>query len=272
MKIAKTARIGRNVEIRDGVTIEDHVVIGDNCLIDYGAIIKENVTIGSNSFVGAQCILGEYLYDFFADRVNHEHPLIIGENALLRSGTIIYGGSELGPHFQTGHRVTIREGTHVGEHVSVGTLSDIQGRCVIGDYVHLHSNVHIGQGSRLGNYVWIFPYVVLTNDPTPPSETLRGVTVDDFACVCTQSVVLPGVHIGKDALVGAGANVTRDIAEGMLAVGNPAKVIKPVRDLLDEHGQLHYPWRYHFDRGTPWQDVGYDQWLKLHGQTDRPIG
>lgn len=262
MRISATAIIGKNVVIKEGVIIEDHVVIGDNSYIDYGTIIKENVTVGNNSFIGANCILGEYLVDFFQNRENAVHPLIIGEGALIRSGSIIYGDSVFGRSLQTGHRVTIREKTTVGDCVSIGTLSDIQGDCVIGDYVHMHSNVHIGQKSIIGNYVWIFPYVVLTNDPTPPSENLKGVKIDDFACVCTHTVVLPGVHIGKDALVGAGANVTKDVPERMVAVGNPAKAVKAVENLLDGQGNKHYPWRYHFERGTPWTGVGYEAWSK----------
>lgn len=262
MSIAKTAVIGKGVVIKEGVVIEDNVVIGDGCYLDYGVIIRENVTLGNNSFVGAQSILGEFLFDFHSENINKKHPLLIGANALIRSGSVIYGDSVIGEGFQCGHKVTIRERAKIGDHVSIGTLSDIQGNCVIGDYAHLHSNVHIGQHSKIGNYVWIFPYVVLTNDPTPPSETAKGVTIDDFACVCTQSVVLPGVHIGKDALVGAGANVTKDVEAEMVAVGNPARVVRSVRDLKDENGNEHYPWRYHFDRGTPWQGIGYEAWLK----------
>jgi UDP-3-O-[3-hydroxymyristoyl] glucosamine N-acyltransferase len=69
-------------------------------------------------------------------------------------------------------------------------LSDLQGHCEIGDYVRFHSNVHIGQKSKIGNFVWIFPYVVLTNDPYPPSNNLVGVTVHDFAAIATMSVIL----------------------------------------------------------------------------------
>lgn len=262
MNIAPSARIGKDVTIREGVIIEDNVVIGDHCYLDYNAVIKANVTLGENSFVGAQCILGEFLFDFFDGRENCCHPLVIGPNALLRSGTIIYGDTVIGEDFATGHRVTIREKAVIGDHVSIGTLSDIQGDCRIGNYVHMHSNVHIGQKSEVRDYAWIFPYVVLTNDPKPPSEEMRGVLVDEFACVCTGSVVLPGVRIGRDALVGAGANVTKDVPDEMVAVGNPAKVLRSVRELKEADGTPHYPWRYRFDRGTPWRGIGYDEWMQ----------
>ncbi len=141
--------------------------------------------------------------DFYTDRSNKVHPLIIGQKALIRSETIIYGDTVIGDNFQTGHRVTIREKSRIGHNVRIGTLSDIQGDCDIGNYVNLHSNVHIGMKSTIKDYVWIFPYVVLTNDPTPPSETLLGVTIEEFAIIATGSIIMPGKHIGKDALVGA---------------------------------------------------------------------
>lgn len=264
--ISTGAQIGKHVTIKENVTIEDHVTIGDHCYIDYGTIIKENTVIGDNSFVGSNSILGEFLSDFFPDHSNRNHPLIIGKNALIRSNAVLYGDSQIGDYFQCGHHVTIREYARIGAHVSVGTLSDIQGDCVIGDYSRLHSNVHIGMRSVIGNFVWIFPYVVLTNDPTPPSDQLKGVVVKDFACICTQSVVLPGVQIGEDALIGAGANVTKNIPAGMVAVGNPAKVVKAVAELRDHEGKEHYPWRYYFDRGMPWANMGYDTWVEKEKQ------
>lgn len=97
------------------------------------------------------------MMDFCLDREMHDHKLTIGNHALLRSGTIIYTESEMGDHFQTGHRVTIREKSRIGSHCSIGTLSDIPGNRRIGDYVRMHSNVHVGQLSTVDNYVWISP-------------------------------------------------------------------------------------------------------------------
>ena len=74
--------------------------------------------------------------------------------------------------------MTIRENSNIGEHVRIGTLSDIQGYCQIGNYVNMHSNVHVAQASIIHDYVWLFPYVVLTNDPQPPSMTTAGVEID----------------------------------------------------------------------------------------------
>ena len=231
--------------------------------MDYAVIVRENVQIGTNAFIGARVILGEYLVDFIDERDYQKHKTQIGNDCVIRSETIIYGENVIGDNFQTGHRVTIREKSKIGDHVRIGTLSDIQGDCVIGNYVNLHSNVHIGQKSTLKNYVWIFPYVVLTNDPNPPSEQLLGVTVEEFAIIATGSVVLPGKVIGKDSLVGAGAVVNKDVAEGKVVVGNPIREIGEISKIKNKTtGEAVYPWRYHFDRGMPWKGIGYDEWEK----------
>lgn len=253
MGISKKAKIGKNVILKDGVIIEDDVIIGDNSYIDYNTIIRNGVEIGEHAFIGANCILGEFLSDFCSDFECKKHPLKIGKNAIIRSGSIIYGDTEIGDDFGTGHRITIREKAKIGNHVNIGTLSDIQGDCEIGNYVHMHSNVHIGMKSTVKDYAWIFSYVVLTNDPTPPSEIMKGVTVNEYAVVCTGTVVLPGVSIGKDALIGAGTVLTKDAPEQAIIVGNPGKNMGDVTKIKDENGKQVYPWRYTFDRGMPWK-------------------
>lgn len=262
--IGKNVKIGENTVIRAGSIIGNNIDIGDGTYIDFNVIIRDNVEIGINSFVGARVILGEYLADFTVKREIAPHILHIGDNAVIRSDTIIYGDNIIGDYFQTGHRVTIRENSQIGSHVRVGTLSDIQGHCEIGNYVNMHSNVHIGHKSMIKDYVWIFPYVILTNDPNPPSENLFGVTVEEFAVIATGSVILPGMVIGKESLVGAGAVVTRDVLPERVVVGNPAKDVGSTDRIRDKvtGGQV-YPWKYSFDRGMPWEGIGYETWEGL---------
>lgn len=266
-KIGNNVQIGENVIIKSGVVIRDNVIIGEECVIaenvyiDLGVIIRDNVTIGKNTFIGARCIIGEYLVEFIQERDKQKHKTVIGENSLLRSETIIYGENNFGHDLQTGHRVTIRENSRIGHNVRIGTLSDIQGNCDIGNYVNMHSNVHIGQKSVVKDYVWIFPYVVLTNDPNPPSEELLGVTVEEYAVIATGTVVLPGQVIKSDALVGAGAIVNKNVEEETVVVGNPIRKIGDVKNIKNKvTGEAVYPWRYHFDRGMPWKEVGIEQW------------
>ena len=259
--VGENVKVGKNVSIGHNCIIEDNVILGNDTYVDSNTIIRSGVTLGDNSTVGSNCIIGEYLMDFYTDRKYHAHSLTIGQEALIRSGSIIYSDSIIGDHFQTGHQVTIREKSEIGNHVSIGTLSDIQGNCRIGNYVRLHSNVHIGQLSQIDDYVWIFPYVILTNDPTPPSEDFVGVTVNSFAIIATGAIIMPGIIIGQDSLIGAGAIVTKPVTEYSVVAGNPAKQISDVRKVYNKiTGEPVYPWRYHFKRSMPWEESDFNKW------------
>ena len=254
---------GDNVIIRNNCIIEDNVVLGNNTYIDNNCLIRNDVVIGDNSTIGANCILGEYQMDFFKDHGYHRHELIIGKNAIIRSGCILYNGSVIGDNFQTGHQATIRESTQVGNNVSVGTLTDIQGRCCIGNYVRMQSGIYVGTSTVIDDCCWIYPYVVFTNDPTPPSDTEIGAHVHSFAIVASNAIILPGIDIQSDSLIGAGTIVNRNVKKYQVVVGNPGKPRADIRSIKNrETGEPHYPWRYHFDRNMPWRNYGFDNWYK----------
>jgi acetyltransferase-like isoleucine patch superfamily enzyme len=243
--------------------ISERARIGANVSIGAHSVVYDNVEIGDGTVLGPHSIVGEPVAAYYQS-ADYDNPVLrIGRNNLFRSGAVIYAGSEIGDHVEFGHRVTIREQTRIGAHARIGTLCDIQGYCSIGTYARLHSNVHIGQKSVVGDFVWIFPYVVLTNDPQPPSNILHGVVVEDFAVIATQAVVMAGVRIGRDALVGAAAMVNKDVDPESVVVGVPAKRLASVRDITSAvTGEPAYPWREHFDRGMPWQGIGYEQWAR----------
>ncbi len=146
---------GRNVYVSPKARIGQGVKIGDNCTI------YDNVEVGDNSIICNDTVLGEPLNRYYHEPGYENPPTVFGPGALIRSHAIIYAGCAFGPGFSCGHRVTIREETVVGAQCSVGTLSDIQGRVRMGEHCKLHSNVHISQTCSLGNYVFLFPYVVL---------------------------------------------------------------------------------------------------------------
>lgn len=236
--ISEKAKIGNNVVIGDFVTIHDNVIIGDNTVIE------------------SYCDIG------VSNHLSNGKDLIIGKNSHIRSHSIFYEGSTFGDGLTTGHRVTVREMTIAGAGFQLGTLSDIQGHCNIGDYVRTHSNVHIGQHSRIGNFVWIFPYVVITNDPHPPSNIMLGAVLEDFSVIATMSVILPGAKISKGVLVGAHTSIGGNTEEDMIYSGNPARCVGPTSRLKLRDGSRRpaYPWRTHFTRGYPKEVV--DCWAK----------
>lgn len=230
--------------------------LGKNLRIGAFSIIHDNVEIGDDSEIGTHCEIG------ISTSLSDGSALRLGANTHIRSHSIFYEGSSFGERLVTGHRVTVREGTKAGVNLQIGTLSDLQGDCQIGDYVRFHSNVHIGKKSTIGNFVWIFPYVVLTNDPTPPSATLLGCEIGDYSAIATMSVILPGVKVGKHCLIGAHACVGKDVADGMIAAGVPAKILGPTSNikLRDGSGLNAYPWTTHFNRGYPIEIV--ETWSK----------
>ncbi|MGE7956001.1 acyltransferase [Pseudomonas sp. NPDC089530] len=233
--------------IHPTAVINDKAKLGSGVSIGAFTIVHENVVIGDNTVIGSHCELG------IPSSLSDGSPLIIGKSSIIRSHSVFYAGSAFGDNLATGHRVTVRERTEAGESFQIGTLGDIQGHCKIGNFVKFHSNVHIGQHSTIGDYVWIFPYVVLTNDPHPPSNVMQGVTLENFVVIATMSIVLPGVTVKEGALVGAHSSVNRDVAPDTVVAGAPAKFICDTKEvkLKDGSGESAYPWRRHFHRGYP---------------------
>lgn len=243
-RIHPTALVAKEARLASDVCVGPYTIVHKNVVIDAGTIIESHCEIGrpTRSNSGSE-------------------PLRIGRNSHIRSHSVFYEDSSFGENLVTGHHVTIREKTRAGRNFQIGTLGDIQGHCDIGNFVKFHSNVHIGQESRIHDYVWIFPYVVLTNDPHPPSNVKLGVTLESYVAVATMSIVLPGVTIRQGALVGAHSSVAKDVDPDTVVAGSPAKFICRTDKikLRDGSNQSAYPWRRHFHRGYLPETVA--QWL-----------
>ena len=160
----------------------------------------------------------------------------IGPYSTIRSHSVVYAGAKIGSHFQSGHHALIREGTVIGDHCSVGSGSVVEFSVTMEDNVRLHSGVFVPEYTVLEAGCWIGPRVVFTNAPYPAApktkEHLHGVRVCKNARIGAAAVLLPGVVIGEGALVGAGSVVTKEVPAGAVVVGNPARVIGKVEDLV----------------------------------------
>ena len=188
------------------------------------AKIYPRVKLGENVVIEDFCVIGAP----FKGQVNEE--TIIGDNAVIRSHTVIYAGNKIGANFQTGNKANIREMNSIGDNVSIGALSVLEHHIVVEDDVRIHSQAFIPEYSVLKRKCWIGPNVVLTNAKYPRSpkvkENLRGAVIEESAKIGANATILPGVVIGKNALIGAGSVVTENVGENHIVAGNPAKFIR----------------------------------------------
>jgi acetyltransferase-like isoleucine patch superfamily enzyme len=242
-------------QIHPTSTVSPDAEVGREVSVGPYAVINANVSIGDGSFVDSHALIGAPTADYYADPAVYERARCrIGEKAVIRSHVVVYSGVTIGDDFECGHHVTIRDGTRLGDGVRIGTSSDIQREVTIGDYARLHSNVFVASRSVVEALTWLFPYVVLMDDPHPPSDTCtQGPTIRKFAAVGAGSMVSAGVEVGEGAVVGAMSLVRHDVPPDALVVGVPAKVVGTSADVVCREGRLDhvYPWWHHFRRGYP---------------------
>lgn len=208
--IADTAKIFKNVHLGNNVTVEDYVIIG------VPPVGKKDGKLET----------------------------VIGDNAIIRSHSIIYAGNVIGDNFQTGNNVNIREENTIGNNVSIGTKTVVEFKTTIEDNVRIHSQVFIPEYCKLQKGCWIGPNVVLTNAKYPNSikskEFLKGVVIEKDAKIGGNATILAGITVGANSLVGAGSVITRDIPAGKVVVGNPAKIMGDVNNLRHPTGEKAY--------------------------------
>lgn len=175
------------------------IIYGANC------IIQDNVTIGNSE----------------------DGSVVIGNNALIRSGSIIYSNVRIGNGLRTGHGVLIRENSELGDNVLIGTNSVLDGNCKIGNNVSVQTDAYITVYTTIEDDVFIGPRVVTTNDKYMfYGAKLIGPTIKKGARIGANATLLPGVVIGEGAVVGSGSVVTRDVPSGKTVAGNPARELR----------------------------------------------
>lgn len=207
---------------------------------------ENNVMLGKNPSLGDFVLLG------VMPTGREVSNLIIGDNAIIRSHSVIYAGSKIGDNFQTGHGVLIREDNIIGNNVSIGTHSVVEAGNHISDNVRIHSNCFIPEFVIIEENVWIGPCVTILNILHPPCPRFedcgKGVRIKRNAKIGGNVTIGPRVTIGENSLIGMGSVVTEDVPDNVLSSGNPARVIKPISELTCELGYFQTPYEWEKSR------------------------
>jgi acetyltransferase-like isoleucine patch superfamily enzyme len=194
-----------------------------------GTVLGEGVRVLENAVIGKQPSLG-------ASSTAKREPLApaeIGDGTVVSTGAIVFAGSTVGARSIVGDQSCIRERVHLGDDCVLGRGSLIENDTTVGAGTRIQAGAYITAYSTLEEDVFIAPCVVTTNDnymgrTERRKAELRGPTIRQSARVGGGAILCPGVEIGAEAFVGAGAVVTKDVPPGKLVVGNPARVLRDV--------------------------------------------
>ena len=170
-------------------------------------------------------------------------PAEIGDGTIVSTGAIVFAGTNVGARVVLGDQSCVRERCTIGDDVVVGRGSLVENDTTIGALTKIQADAYITAYSTLEDNVFIAPCVVTTNDnfmgrTEKRHELVKGPTIRRGARVGGGAILCPGVEIGEEAFVGAGAVVIRDVPARKLVVGNPARVLRDVNEdeLLENAG------------------------------------
>lgn len=222
--------IGRNVVIENNVTFGENVIIGHNVVIYADTVIGDNVIIQDNAVIGKQPTRAKA--SILPD--TQEMPAAkIGSEVTVGTSAIIYANCEISDNVFVADLATVRERVKIGEYTIVGRGVAIENDCTVGKRCKLETNCYITAYSKLGDYVFVAPCVVTTNDnymarSTERFDEFKGVTVKTGGRIGANSTILPGKIIEEDGTVAAASVVTKNVEKESLVVGSPAKKLRNV--------------------------------------------
>lgn len=230
LAVVGSTQIGHNVQIREFAVIRSGVRLGDNVVIHPHVVIESGVEIGDGVEVFPGAFIGKEPKGagWLAHTPEFERKIKIGAN------------SSIGPHAVIFYDVEIGENVLIGDGTSIRERSRVGNRTIIGRYVTINYNTQIGAETKvldhswlcgnmsIGNRVFISGGVMTANDSAMGrkgygQEWIVGPEVQDEAAIGVGAVLLPQVVIGKGAIVGAGAVVTKDVSPSVMVMGIPAK-------------------------------------------------
>jgi acetyltransferase-like isoleucine patch superfamily enzyme len=203
--------------------------IAETAVVYPGVELGEDVVIGDYAVVGKQPVLGRRS----TARREELSPLVVGDGTAILAGAIVFAGTRLRTGVIVGDQACVRERCELGDEVVIGRGSLVENDTTIGARTRVQASAYVTAYSTVEEDVFIAPCVVTTNDnymgrTESRLEAMRGPTIRRGARIGGGAVLLPGIEIGAEAFVGAGAVVLGDVPPRAVVVGNPARKIRDV--------------------------------------------
>jgi UDP-2-acetamido-3-amino-2,3-dideoxy-glucuronate N-acetyltransferase len=231
--IDKSAIIGKGFVPGFNVVVMEKAIIGDNVRIGHNSIIYPFTKISNNVEILDNAVIGKRpsIISTLVHKTNEPlSPCEIGEGSIIGTSTIIYAGTIIGKNCFISDLASIREKCVIKDHVIIGKAVTVEYEATIGEYSKIMTQCEITGNMVIEDHVFFGAAVVSVNDKYMgrTGNQFDGPRVKSWARVGANATILAGVTIGKEAVVGAGAVVTRDIADYKFAMGIPARVVKDV--------------------------------------------
>ncbi len=225
----------KRLQLGKGVVIEPDVVIGDDVTIGHYVVIKQGTVIGSGVRIGDHVVLGKLPSKNNKMAVKPQEslsPLTIADDVTIGSNVVIYRGTSLARDVLVADLASIRERVTIGESTIVGRAVTIEPKTSIGRRVTIQTASYITSDMVIEDEVFIGPCCSSSNDKYMGRGNYvhQGPIIKKRARIGNNATLLPGITIGQEAVVGAGAVVTKDVEDLQTVVGNPARPIAPRKE------------------------------------------
>jgi len=235
------ARVGDGARIGSHAVIHGGARVGDGARIGSHAVLHADTDLGPDCLVEDAAVLGKRPRLRAGSSAAGDPPgaLVIGRGATICCGAVLYAGAQVGAGAIIGDQSQVRERATIGERTVLGRGSAVEYGAQVGARVSIQTNVYVTALSIVEDDVFLGPGVVMTNDDTmgrhDRGEPLRGPVLRRACRIGGGAVLVPGVEVGEEAFVAAGAVVTADVAARTVVMGVPARVVRdvPERDLIE---------------------------------------
>jgi acetyltransferase-like isoleucine patch superfamily enzyme len=241
-EVASLAHVDPGAQLDEGVAVEpfavihDGVSVGAGSTIGSGAVLYPGAHLGERCVVEAGAVLGKEprLRKGSAAAGTTLTPLMLGEGVSVCCGAVVYAGADIAAGVIIGDQSQVRERVSIGTDTIVGRGSTVDFGATVGSRVLIQTNVYVTGESIVEDEVFLGPGVLTTNDDTMGrrhnGEPLLGAVFRRACRVGGGVMLVPGVVVGEEAFVAAGALVTRDVGRRQVVMGVPARVVREVPD------------------------------------------